>query len=95
MEKEEIYNVLTKRGYDERTARLLSDELVKLQKPLDKLWEAWAQEQSNEGDWEVQGFSISKLKTEYQMDYPAALLTMEWLIEEPEKAIKSLRKGIK
>jgi len=29
------------------------------------------------------------------MTYPAALLTMDWLIKEPEQALKSLEKGIK
>lgn len=27
------------------------------------------------------------------MTYPAALLTIDWLIKEPEKAKKSLEKG--
>ena len=29
------------------------------------------------------------------MTYPAALLTIDWLIKEPENAIRSINRGIK
>jgi len=29
------------------------------------------------------------------MTYPAALLTIDWLIKEPERAMRSINRGIK
>jgi hypothetical protein len=29
------------------------------------------------------------------MKYPAALLTMDWLLKEPQKAKESLRRGLR
>ena len=71
MEKDYIYNVLLERGYNTYTARLVTEELLKLHKPL------------------------SQLQMERQMTYPAALLTMEWLINEPKIALKSLKRKIR
>ena len=39
--------------------------------------------------------SIFQLQMERQMTYPAALLTMEWLINEPKIALKSLKRKIR
>jgi hypothetical protein len=38
---------------------------------------------------------LSELKLQYKLTYPAALLTMDWLIREPEKALASIKRGIR
>lgn len=95
MEKNFIYNVLLERGYGEKSARLVAAELTILHKPLDIYLEKWVQNGTDITDYETNGYSIKSLMEKYNMAYPAALLTMDWLIKEPEKAIQSLNRGIK
>lgn len=95
MEKEYIYNVLLERGYDERSAQLVATELMVLNEPLDTYLEKWVQNESDISDYDAHGYSIRQLMEERNMTYPAALLTMDWLMKEPDAAIASLKHGIK
>lgn len=95
MEKDCIYNILLKRGYDEISARLVAAELTMLHKPLDIYLEKWVHDESNIIDYDANGYSVKQLMEERGMNYPAALLTMDWLINEPTVAMKSLKYGIK
>ncbi|WP_317346214.1 hypothetical protein [Phocaeicola plebeius] len=95
MEKNYIYNVLTKRGYDEYSARLVAAELTMLHKPLDVYLEKWIQNESVIIDYDANGYSVKQLMEERGMAYPAALLSMDWLIKEPIKAMESLKRGIR
>jgi|WetSurMetagenome_2_1015567.scaffolds.fasta_scaffold627208_2 hypothetical protein len=42
---------------------------------------------------EVNGYTFSRLAQEHNMKPIAALLTLDWLIRDPEKAKASLKKG--
>lgn len=95
MEKDYIYNVLLKRGYNTYTAQLAAEDLSQLSKPLSDYLLRWLSDESCREDFITLGYSISQLQAERQMNYPAALLTMDWLIKEPEKAIESLKHIIK
>ena len=93
MEKDYIYNVLLERGYGEKSARLVTTDLMLLHEPLDTYFEKWVQNESDIIDYN--GYSVRQLMEERGMAYPAALLTMDWLIKEPKKAIESLNGKIK
>lgn len=95
MEKDYIYNVLLERGYNTYTARLVAEELLKLHKPLSEYLTYWLDNESHRKDFIINGYSIFQLQMERQMTYPAALLTMEWLINEPKIALKSLKRKIR
>ena len=95
MEKDYIYNVLLERGYDERSAQLVATELMILNKPLDTLLGRWILNGSEISDYDAYGYSIKQLMEERNMTYPAALLTMDWLMKEPDAAVASLKRGIK
>ena len=95
MEKEYIYNVLLDRGYDEKSAQLVVTELMALKEPLDIYLEKWIQNASDISNYDAHGYSIKQLMEERNMTYPAALLTIDWLIKEPDAAIMSLKRGIK
>lgn len=43
----------------------------------------------------VEGYSCRQLEEEYGMTVVAALLTLDWLIREPEEAKQALLEGIK
>ena len=42
-----------------------------------------------------EGYSITDFMEKRKMKYPAALLTMDWLIKEPERAKESLKRGLR
>ena len=43
----------------------------------------------------AEGFSYETLVTDYKMNPVGALITLDWLIREPEIAKEALKKGIK
>lgn len=95
MERDYICNVLLGRGYDEKSAQLVAVELMDLSQPLDAYLVKWMQDESDMQDYSLYGYSIKELMEERNMAYPAALLTIDWLIKEPDAAIASLKRGIK
>lgn len=42
---------------------------------------------------EVEGYTVERLMQEHGMNPIASILTLDWLAREPEKALRSLRKG--
>lgn len=91
--KNYIAEKLLKQGYPDRVANLVSLDLVKVDSNLMPLVERWLN--GEEDDYKSHGYSIFGLMNSRGMTYPAALLTIDWLIKEPEKAKKSLEKGIR
>lgn len=95
MDKKNILNLLEQRGYDSRSAQLVIDDLLQLCSPLNEYFEAWLNEESFSQDYAKNGYSLLGLMSERKMTYPAALLTIDWVIKDPNAAIKSLNRGIK
>ncbi len=95
MMKEKIFRILKERGYSDYSAKLVTADLMCLSAPLDKMLQAWVDNEREQPDYSCNGYSIHCLQRERGMKYPAALLTMDWLMKEPEEAKKSLNKGIK
>lgn len=88
-----IKNKLQKEGYSNKASAMVALELSNVDSRLIPLVEKWLDD--NEEDYESQGYSIFGLMKSRRMTYPAALLTIDWLIKEPEAAKKSINKGIK
>lgn len=95
MDKLEILEILMQRGYTQRNASLVADEMVNIAPQLQQYLEAWLMDKSYNENYEVGKYSLKRLQEERRMNYPAALLTMDWLIKEPEAALRSLNRGIK
>lgn len=94
MNKELVIKKLLSLDYNEQQAMQVADDLFDIDNSLTQLLSDWVSD-SIETEIEICGFSLIELKNMYQMTYPAALLTMDWLIKDPQNAMKSLRKGIK
>lgn len=84
---------LTKQGYQKKAAEIVAKELMNVDNSLSMLVVIWLKDEF--ADFESHGYSISGLMKDRSMTYPAALLTIDWLIKEPDKAISSLKRGIK
>lgn len=95
MDKLEIQEILMQRGYSQRNAKLVADELQEVTAQLTIFRDRWLENGAYNADYVVGEYSISRLCNERRMNYPAALLTLDWLIKEPKAALKSLNRGIK
>ena len=95
MDKLEILEILMQREYTQRNASLVAEEMVNIAPQLQQYLEAWLMDKSYNENYEVGEYSLKRLQEERRMNYPAALLTLDWLIKEPEAALRSLNRGIK
>lgn len=95
MDKLEIQEILMQRGYSQRNAKLVADELQEVASQLSIFRDRWLKDGAYNADYVVGEYSISRLCNERRMNYPAALLTLDWLIKEPKAALDSLNRGIK
>lgn len=91
---ENILNILQERGYSEKQSVKVAAELHDIDDSLKPFLNKWLISEE-ENDCHIEGFSLLELKCKFDMTYPAALLTMDWLIKEPENAIRSINRGIK
>lgn len=91
---EEIKNILINRGYPERQAISVASDLMDIDSQLTDGLSHWL-ENETETEYTIEGFKLSELKHKFDMTYPAALLTMDWLIKDPEKAKYSIQRGVR
>ena len=83
-----------KRGYTEKQAKSAATELAQIDPRLKEALDNWLADET-ENDFSVEGFSILELKEKFEMTYPAALLSIDWILKEPEMAINCINKGIR
>lgn len=95
MDKLEIQEILMQRGYSQRNASLVAKEMMNIAPQLQQYLEGWLMDKSYNENYEVGEYSLKRLQEERRMNYPAALLTLDWLIKEPQAALESLNRGIK
>ncbi len=93
MNKEILVDKLLSLNYPVIQAPQVADELLTIDDSLAQLLKNWI-DKSVEADVNIEGFSLLDLKNKYNMTYPAALLTMDWLLKEPQIALKAITHGI-
>jgi len=91
----QIKTILSERGYTEKQINILEEKLSKIDLSLKQGLDNWLEDSNVETDYTISGVTLSEIKKKFKMTYPAALLTMDWVIREPEKAIESINKGIR
>lgn len=89
-----IQSTLIKGGYPEKQAQSVAKELIEVSSPLQPLLQSWITE-GTENDFTAERFSILELKKRFNMTYPAALLSIDWVLKEPEIAIRAINRGIR
>jgi len=93
MKKNEIKAILIERGYNEKHATLAASGLEKVDANLVEPLRLWLKDETMT-DVEYKGLTLIRLMQTYQMTYPAALLSMDWVYKEPEKALEKLSSAI-
>ncbi len=85
---------LTKRGYTQKQASLLAKELKDIDERLKPALDNWMRDET-ETDFMAEGFTVLGLKQQYNMTYPAALISIDWVLKDPENAVKCIEKGLR
>lgn len=94
MTETQIYQGLLIKGYSEKQSFILAPQLSTLSYGLSQCLSKWLSS-GEEFDFEANGFSLVKLMANYKLKYPAALLSLDWVIKDPEVAIPTILKGIR
>ena len=94
MKVSEIEKILIRKGFSEKESSLIAENLAQMDISLLPLLEKWLIKDMEE-DYKIGDLSINLLKSKFNLEYQAALLTMDWIIKEPEIAIEAIKKGIK
>lgn len=82
-----IKNILIDReGYSPAQACLVLSEIQNLSEELVPLLRIWIENPENMKDITIDGISLMKVKQRKNMTYLGALLTIDWLIKEPDVA---------
>lgn len=94
MNKEEIKEILLARGYSNQGAETASSDLTGINEKLQDCLDSWLSS-GVETDYVVDEFSIKELMRKYGYKYPAALLGINWILDDPETAKSVIRKGLR
>lgn len=79
-------------SYSPYAAEVVAKDLLAA---MPQIMEAFVQfrEQGQISELEVEGYDLQRLEQEHSMNPIAALLTLDWLLKEPEVALASLDRG--
>ena len=89
MMKENIVQILVSElGYLDHVADITADDLINLQPQLQPILKKWLSDREVE-NVETNNISITQLISR-GYTFPSALISMDWLLTEPEIAIKEL-----
>ena len=91
--KDKIISKLVTMKFPARVATELAEDLMKIDKRLVPLRDAWLTGDESQ-DFEVCGYSVLRFVKERGMMYHAALLSVDWLLKEPDVTKAELEKGI-
>ena len=94
MNRQTIEEILVERGYASAHARMVSEDLMHLEAPLESVFRQWL-ETGETGDYAFRGYTLRYFTVVWKMQYPAAVLTLDWILKDPERAIQELKNGIR
>lgn len=94
MTLQKICNTLVAKGFSNKDSEILAKNLISMDERLLPLLSMWI-ESGVESDFESNGMSIRALMDYRNLQYQAALLTMDWIIKEPTVAIEVIKRGVR
>lgn len=80
---------------DEKTAQKLEEKLRMVSDELKPILSEWIESGTEANACIFNGYSVDSLMKNHGMQFTGALLTLDWLIREPEKATLVIEKGIR
>ena len=94
MNKEILTKLLIEENYSAHLVESTIAKLNKLQPIIAESFDLWLN-QGKLPDIDVEGYSYHILVNDYGMKPVGAFLTLDWLCRDPQKALLSLKNGIK
>lgn len=92
---ENIREILLSRGCPAQQINTIAQKIENLSPRLKPAMNKWLESKSMPVV-EVEGYSTASLMEKFKgMQYPAALLLLSWLLEDPETAKQAINKGIR
>lgn len=92
----DIQELLVQRlNYSEQDSKIVCEDLNRIDNALLPALNNWIKDIEYIDNTEYNGYSISSLCADYDMNFIAALITLDWIIKEPETAIDALKDGIR
>lgn len=79
----------------EKIASLLEQDLEQLHPTLMPVFNKWMEQESFRDETKYHGYSVASLMSERKMTFPAALLTIDWILKNPESACKALSEPVR
>ena len=76
------------------SAKLMANKLAAVNSLFKEGIQEWL-DSGKETDYVIHDMHLKDLQSKFNLTYPAAILSMDWLLREPEKAIASFNRGIK
>lgn len=94
MEGVNMKNIIMKRlGCPEDRAILIEEKLNELQAELKPMLNQWLEDGSVDEEMIIEGYSVADFMRDYEMEFTGAILTLDWLLREPEKAKEAIAEG--
>ena len=86
--------LINSHGYTEQEAEMMAKGLSELDVAVMPVFEAWRATGSENSDMLFHGYSIDSLRADYDMNFFAALMTLDWIAKDPENALPAIKRGI-
>ena len=87
--------IIARTGCSKGEASIIAADLETLSPELVPHLKAWLKDETYTFGEEYEGYSLSSLMRDWGMNFTGAILTLDWLIREPEAAKKALANGIR
>ena len=82
-------------GYKSNEADTVIQDLERLSPVLQPILDRWLADGTESNSQVFHWHSIDSLRARSPMNFIAALLTLDWIVRDPDKATSVIRKGIK
>lgn len=88
--------IMQRMNCTEATAKAIASDLKKLNPQLRPMLEAWVNNKPLPGrNVKYHGYSLDDLTAQFGLKFTGAILTLDWLIRDPDAALKAIRYGIR
>lgn len=87
--------IMQRIGCTEKEADSIVKDLSRISPELKPVLDCWCDTGEVDGQIGAEGYSLKRLMDEYDMKFTGALLTLDWLLKDPETAKKALCYGIR
>ncbi|MBR4039926.1 MAG: hypothetical protein IKJ11_07495 [Clostridia bacterium] len=87
--------IMERLNCSEKRAAVIEHDLKEITPALQPLLDRWLRDGHCEDATQYHGYSLNRLVSEMGMRFTGALLTLDWIIKEPEEALKALSEPIR